>query len=627
MARRFSTRQRIALYLASGGACALCGATLQAGWHGDHRTPYSKGGETDVLNGQALCPMCNLRKGDTVLTPWTRDLRDWQKNAYYEYFTANKRNFLMVATPGAGKTIAAARIAHHLLSTDAVERVVIVCPSEHLKRQWHDALASVGIQIDYKWKNASGAVALDYHGIAVTYQQIASNADIHRMHCRRRTLVIFDEVHHAGDEQSWGTAIQEAFEQAPYRLLLSGTPFRKKGVIPYVTYEDDGTGVLRSVTDFSYGYGAALRDDVCRPVLFPSYQGTMEWESNFNRIKATFEDTLPENEARRRLRTALDPQGEWIRDVLRDANQRLTELRANGHPLAAGLVLCSDATHARLLADRLHRVTGETATIALSEDDDASERIAAFAKGTTRWIVAVRMVSEGVDIPRLRVGVYATHWITELFFRQVVGRFVRMITSKEGKPDPEEQSAFLYIPKEEALVSFAQRIKEERDHQLDEEIEETKTPRDPADMQQSTVFAPLTAVAQADDVIYDHQSIEQREIEEARNIAAQCGIVNVPYEKIARMFRLRGTPLVIDAPPVVVAPKPDTIREQKDKLRKFIKRLAAQLIYESHKALDYQTVYYTLMQIDGTKIDLCTVEQLSARVDRLRAWMEERRDG
>ena len=557
-----------------------------------------------------------------MLLPWTSDLRDWQKNAYYEYVTVNRRNFLMVATPGAGKTIAAARIAHHLLSTGVIERIVIVCPSEHLKRQWRDALAPVGIQIDDKWKNASGVVAVDYHGIAVTYQQVASNPDIHRMHCRRRTMVIFDEVHHAGDEQSWGTSIQEAFEPATHRLLLSGTPFRGTGAIPYVEYEDDGSGTYRSKADFAYGYGPALRDNVCRPVLFPSYQGTMEWESNFSRIKATFQDALPEDEARRRLRTALDPQGEWIRDVLRDANQRLTELRANGHPLAAGLVICSNAIHARQIADRLHRVTGETATIALSEDDDASERIAAFAKGTGRWIVAVRMVSEGVDIPRLRVGVYATHWITELFFRQVVGRFVRVMQGID------EQSAFLYIPKEETLVIFAQRIKEERDHELDQEIEGVKTgPRTTGPAIQTSLYAPIASEARADDVIYDHQSIQQREIEEARTIAAQCGVLTVPPEMIARMFRLRGTPLVSDEPAAPAQPKVDTIREQKDKMRRLIKRLVAQLTHESNKALDYQTVYYTLMQIDGTKIELCTVDQLNARVDRLRDWIKERHHG
>ncbi len=557
-----------------------------------------------------------------MLAPWTRDLRAWQHSAFSTYLAKNERNFLLVATPGAGKTIAAARIAYHLFISGSIERIVIVCPSEHLKRQWHDALASVGIQIDHKWKNASGVVASDYHGIAVTYHQVASNSDIHRLHCKRRTLVIFDEVHHAGDEQSWGNAIQEAFEPAAFRLLLSGTPFREKGCIPYVDYEDGGDGVRRSKPHFTYDYGKALRDDVCRPILFPSYQGTMEWESNFTRFKATFTDELIESEARRRLRTALDPQGDWIRDVLRDANQRLTELRANGHPLAAGLVLCSDATHARQLADRLHRVTGETATIALSEDDDASDRIAAFAKGTGRWIVAVRMVSEGVDIPRLRVGVYATHWITELFFRQVVGRFVRVIDGLD------EQSAFLYIPKEEALVSFAQRIKEERDHELDQEIEDQKKPRDKGDVIQSTVYAAISAEAQADDVIYDHLSIEQREIEEARIIAAQCGISssNVPYEKIARMFRLRGTPLVVDMP-MPAQPKVDTLREQKDKLRKLIKRLVAQYINESGKTLDHQAAYYRLMQIDGNKLDTCTAEQLTTRVEKLHEWIKEYRNG
>lgn len=619
--RRFNGAERTALFLVSQGACAQCGAPLRPGWHSDHIRPFAAGGATDVLNGQALCPTCNLRKGDTVLAPWTQDLRDWQKRAFYEYITAKKKNFLLVATPGAGKTIAAARIIHHMMSTGVVERIVVVCPSEHLKRQWRESLAKVGIQIDDKWKNANGVVAADFHGIAATYHQIASNPDIHRMHCRRSTMVILDEIHHAGDDKSWGTAILEAFEPATCRLLLSGTPFRE-GAIPYVVYEDDPSGnCRRSRANFSYGYGPALRDNVCRPVLFPSYKGTMEWLSGGDTLRATFEDELPEAEARRRLRTALDPDGGYVHEVLPAANQRLTELRANGHPLAGGLVLASDAIHARKIADTLRRVTGETATIALSEDDDASARIESFAKGTSKWIVAVRMVSEGVDIPRLRVGVYATHWITELFFRQVVGRFVRV------QPGIDEQSAFLYIPKEETLVSFAQRIKEERDHELAEEVEEIKRKaREPGAEVQSTLYAPIASEAQADDVIYDHQSIQQREIEEARTIAAQCGLMTVPPEMIARMFRLRGTPLAPDMPPPSPEqPKVDSIREQKDKLRKIIKRLAAQLIQESDRTLDYQSVYYTLMQQDGEKIDRCTVEQLIARVDYLREWIERRR--
>lgn len=565
-----------------------------------------------------------------MLPPWTAKLRDWQQRAFYTYVTANKRNFLLVATPGAGKTIAAARIAHSILTSGKIDRIVVVCPTEHLKKQWADALAPFGIQLNPNFKNADGAVSSDYHGIVATYHQIASNPDIHRMHCRRSTLLIADEIHHAGDERSWGGALQEAFEPAVARLLLSGTPFRSDGAaIPFVEYEDDGHGTSHSKADFSYGYGDALREVVCRPILFPSYEGNMEWQSGFETFRATFRDELPEDEARRRLRTALDPDGEWIRTVLRDANQRLTEIRANGHQRAGGLILCSDAAHARRVAETLRRVTGEAATIALSEDDDASDRIKAYANGDTRWMVAVRMVSEGVDIPRLRVGVYATHWIAELFFRQVVGRFVRMTFDASGNAAPEEQSAFLFIPRDDDLIAYAQRIKEERDHELDKELDDIRRePRPDEKPKQSSLYAAISAEAKPDDVIFDHQSINQREIDEARSIVAQCG-VNWPPEMVARMFRLRGAPLGgTDVPrPTATPSQPDPLHIRKDKVRKVIKRIVAQLNSASNGALDYQTIFIELMRRDGVKQNEATLEQLEKRLDYLRTWLERYRDG
>ena len=61
--RAFSTSERVALLLAAEGRCAECGGELEPGWHGDHVTAYSRGGETRAANGQALCPRCNLKKG------------------------------------------------------------------------------------------------------------------------------------------------------------------------------------------------------------------------------------------------------------------------------------------------------------------------------------------------------------------------------------------------------------------------------------------------------------------------------------------------------------------------------------------------------------------------------------
>jgi hypothetical protein len=169
---------------------------------------------------------------------------------------------------------------------------------------------------------------------------------------------------------------------------------------------------------------------------------------------------LPAAEAARRLRTALDPDGDWVGHVLRDAHRELADLRAGAHPDAGGLVVAIDKEHARRLADRLARVAGERPQIVTSDTPGASARIARFAAGSDAWLVSVLMVSEGVDIPRLRVGVYATSARTELFFRQVVGRFVRRT------PVPREQMSHLYLPSDPALKRLAAEVEEERNHAL-----------------------------------------------------------------------------------------------------------------------------------------------------------------
>lgn len=62
--RRFNSKQRVALFIRSQGKCAKCGRRLVIGWHADHKRPFCKNGETDTLNGQALCPSCNQKKGN-----------------------------------------------------------------------------------------------------------------------------------------------------------------------------------------------------------------------------------------------------------------------------------------------------------------------------------------------------------------------------------------------------------------------------------------------------------------------------------------------------------------------------------------------------------------------------------
>ena len=117
-------------------------------------------------------------------------------------------------------------------------------------------------------------------------------------------------------------------------------------------------------------------------------------------------DHLSPQKAGERLRTALDAGGEWLPEVLREADSLLTKMRLEGHADAAGLVIALDQFHARKIAQLLKVITNETPTVAISDEDDSSREIHRFAaRGNhKRWIVAVRMISEGVDIPRLRGG-------------------------------------------------------------------------------------------------------------------------------------------------------------------------------------------------------------------------------
>ncbi len=272
--------------------------------------------------------------------------------------------------------------------------------------------------------------------------------------------MVLDEVHHGGDALTWGDAMRTAFADATRRLSLSGTPFRSDtAAIPFVAYAPDADGIRTSVTDYAYGYRRALEDGVVRPVLFLVYAGEMHWRTSAGEeMTARLGEATTKDVTAQAWRTALSAEGDWIPAVLTAADQRLTEVRRHV-PDAGGLVIASDRTAARAYAERLRALTGEAATVVLSDEKEASDRIAAFAEGTSRWMVAVRMVSEGVDVPRLSVGVYATSAATPLYFAQAVGRFVR--ARRRG------ESASLFLPNVPSLLRLAEQLELERDHALD----------------------------------------------------------------------------------------------------------------------------------------------------------------
>lgn len=382
-------------------------------------------------------------------------LRRWQKAALDRFEAHPDRDFLAVATPGAGKTTFALTAALRDLSRHPHRRLIVVAPTQHLKHQWATAAASFGLHLEPEWRS-NDAFPMDMHGVVVTYQQVASASRVLRGPSDD-AFVVFDEIHHAASERAWGDAVAHAFEHAAARLSLSGTPFRSdQNPIPFVAYDFD-----EAVAHYTYDYGEALRDGgVVRPVFFPRINGQMEWTTPDGvLISATFDDQLDRTRTSERLRTALSPRGEWLPAVLDQAHGQLMRMREQ-HPDAGGLVIAMDVEHARAVADLLRRRHGVDAVVATSDDPDASDKIGGFADSAEPWIVAVRMVSEGVDLPRLRVGVYATNTVTELFFRQAVGRLVRWDGTLR------RQKAFMFVPDDPRLRTFAGALAERRTHSL-----------------------------------------------------------------------------------------------------------------------------------------------------------------
>jgi superfamily II DNA or RNA helicase len=559
------------------------------------------------------------------IAPSARPLRAWQRSALARYLAAAPKDFLAVATPGAGKTAFALRVASELIADRVIDAITVVTPTEHLKHQWAAAAGGVGIALDPDFRNSTGATSSDYRGIAVTYAGVASHPLLHRARTdNRRTLVILDEVHHAGDARSWGDGVREAFDGAARRLTLTGTPFRSDdNPIPFVDYLPDSDGSLRSRADHSYGYAEALADGVVRPVVFLAYSGTSSWRTSAGEeMTARLGEPMTAEQTARAWRTALDPAGEWIPAVLSAADRRLTAHRSGGMPDAGGLVIASDQTTARAYAEILTRVTGTAPVVVLSDEPGASARIAKFAESEDRWMVAVRMVSEGVDVPRLAVGVYATSASTPLFFAQAIGRFVR--SRRPG------ETASVFVPSVPVLLGLASELEAQRDHVLgkphraDEQWDDELLARaqrqedEPGEDEKS--FTALGAEAELDQLIYEGTSFSADE----EDYLGLPGLLEPEQVRTLLNQRQKEWMTRSQKKAPAVAPPPAerpqlTVREQLSKLRKELNTLVA--LYHHRTNKPHGMIHSELRKIcGGPPTAMANIEQLEERIATLRSW-------
>lgn len=528
-------------------------------------------------------------------------LRRWQQEAARAWEDAGRpQDFLAEATPGAGKTTFALHLAHGGLADRHSETLAIICPTTHLRRQWQIAAHRAGIELC----SEITAPRLDpaFRGAVLTYQQVLSEPERYR-----RVLgggwVILDECHHAGEGRSWAEALAHAFGAARHRLSLSGTAFRSDACrIPFIRYDADGV----SVADYRYGYGEALKDGVVRPVYFVSFGGETTWYKGGRKRHAGFDHVLPREDAAARLRTALDAGGGWMAHALERAHRRLLDVRLRGHADAGGLVVCMGQAHARKVAERLRQLTGTMPAVALSDDPDATAVISRFAAGRDPWIVAVRQVSEGTDIPRLRVGVWATNASTELFFRQVVGRLVRVVA---GLP---EQDAYLYLPADPGLLRHARALSDERSHHLPEQSASgDEVERARAAVGEESDFRALGSTAGDWQIVAGSRVLAPAELDRARVVAEECGLMlDDPLPFALALREAAGSGSLTDI----------TVEAKRRALRALLARRVRE--YCARTGAAHRDIYARLKRQAGKAVGRLNEDALVRHVRMVEGWLQ-----
>ena len=508
-------------------------------------------------------------------------LRAWQRHALDRLADWQTGPFLISAAPGAGKTRPALELAAGLLAQRLTGRIVVLCPTTPLTRQWAAAAAALGVQLQ---PDAQSPVPpRDFHGVAVTYARVAGDPAAWAAKVGADTLVVIDEAHHLGEDLAWGQGFRRAFAPAERWLLLSGTPFRSDATpIPGVSYDADGV----VIPDVSYTYAEAVAEGICRPVAFVTFDGSLSWRSGEDVIESSFETVLTGREASRRYRTAISTElPDGLPRILKEADAKLRALRADGHRDAGALAVAADAIHARQIAKLLHEATGRTPVVVLHTEANAARKLADFRSSREPWIVAVNMVSEGVDIPRLRVGVYATAAKTPLIFRQIVGRFVR--TTPGMAPEP----SWLYLPADQTLRSHAAEVEGELRYALrredpDEGLEEPPERR-AGEPLPAADFVPLSA-----------------------EFAAQMTLFGAPAAAATTTTHS----------PAVAVPEPEPVPMAAFEQRAELRRERSRLVGELHRrdGRSHREINAWLNRTVGLqRVDEATIQQLERSVQAL----------
>lgn len=412
----------------------------------------------------------------------TLKLRPWQQEAHHKALTwlvkdRQDRRFLINAAPGAGKTRVSCAIAQTLLALGEIDRVIVIAPRAEVVQQWAEDFRQVTGRHMTKVTARDGDIHQLGLDVCASWAAIQGLQDALQAVCRAaRVLVICDEHHHAAVQAAWGEGADSAFVDATFALVLTGTPIRSDGAESvWMPYDDAGAIDHPEGGTYTLTYGQAVDLGYCRPVTFHRHEGrfTVDLDDGQTvQVSGQQPAAFPRKLARiPGLQRALDfyrlacapqyaadqrtPSLTGYQATMLDwGTQKLDELRLR-LPDAGGLVIAPTIEMAEYFARLIEQIEGEAPVLVHSQTPSPDLKIKTFKNTAKRWLVSVAMISEGVDIPRLRVLVYLPNALTELAFRQAIGRVVRTFG-----PD-DDTRAYVVMPSFETFERYARRVEEE----------------------------------------------------------------------------------------------------------------------------------------------------------------------
>ncbi|WP_395593343.1 DEAD/DEAH box helicase [Pseudomonas sp. B26140] len=378
-------------------------------------------------------------------------LREWQHQCKQIALTHYRKipHFFCQATPGSGKTRMAAELAKDLLEQDRIDLVLCFAPSRQVVEGFRRTFSGV---LNRRMDGLIGAV-----GATCTYQGMEYRDEAFwKLFDDYRVFAVFDEIHHcAGHDallsNAWGQRIiQRVQDRAEFTLALSGTPWRSDHKAIVLARYSTPEGNL--ICDYQYGLAEAISDQVCRSprivildnqlVSLTEALASQSTVTMFPNISSLLTDSAVSYES-------LLVHEDVLRQLLVLGCRKLKEIREVKAD-AGGLVVATNIEHAHQIAAMLLG-EGETCEVVTNKTPNAQQVIDDFRFSSTAWIVAVGMISEGTDIPRLQVCCHLSRIRTELYYRQVLGRILRRSVSHDTE-------AWLYVLAEPSLQQFSERV-------------------------------------------------------------------------------------------------------------------------------------------------------------------------